>query len=115
MDDLISRAALLKECEECQKTDPRFEERGWASHFINDAGEPSTEWYCVEDMIENAPAVDAAPVRHGRWIIRDTGLWQWCSECGVAVERESMYMCKASEDSNFKFCPHCGAKMDGDA
>lgn len=62
MDDLISRAALLKECAECQKTDPRFEERGWANHFINDAGEPSTEWYCVEDIIENAPAVDAVPV-----------------------------------------------------
>ena len=43
MDDLISRAALLKECAECQKTDPRFEERGWANHFINEAGEPSTE------------------------------------------------------------------------
>lgn len=62
MDDLISRVALLKECEECQKTDSRFEGRGWANHFINDAGEPSTEWYCVEDMIENAPAVDAVPV-----------------------------------------------------
>ena len=62
MDDLISRSALLNECAECQKTDPYFDERGWASHFINDAGEPSTEWYCVEDMIENAPAVDAVLV-----------------------------------------------------
>ena len=62
MTDLISRTALLNECVECQKTDPHFEERGWASHFINDAGEPSTEWYCVEDMIENAPSVDAIPV-----------------------------------------------------
>lgn len=66
MSDMISRAALLKECAECQKTDPYFEERGWANHFINDAGEPSTEWYCVEDMIENAPAVDAIPIG---WII----------------------------------------------
>ena len=62
MDDLISRAALLNKCAECQKTDPHFEERGWANHFINDAGEPSTEWYCVEDIIENAPAVNAIPV-----------------------------------------------------
>ena len=67
MDDLISRTALLKECSECQKTDPRFEERGWASHFLNDAGGPSTEWYCVEDMIENAPAVDAVPVVRCRY------------------------------------------------
>lgn len=65
--DLISRATLLNECAECQKTDPHFEERGWASHFMNDAGEPSTEWYCVEDMIENAPTVDAIPVE---WLQR---------------------------------------------
>lgn len=62
MDDLISRAALLKECAECQKTDPYFEKRGWANHFISQAGEPSTEWYCVENMIENAPTADAIPV-----------------------------------------------------
>ena len=65
MDDLISRAALLKECAECQKTDPHFEERGWVNHFIDSAGEPSTEWYCIEDMIENAPAIAAIPVQ---WI-----------------------------------------------
>lgn len=58
----VDADALLKECAECQKTDPHFEERGWANHFINNAGEPSTEWYCVEDMIENAPTVDAIPV-----------------------------------------------------
>lgn len=59
---LIEADALLNECEECQKTDPLFEGRGWASHFINDAGEPSTEWYCVEDMIENATTIPAIPV-----------------------------------------------------
>lgn len=59
---MIDADALLNKCAECQKTDPLFEGRGWASHFISDAGEPSTEWYCVEDMIENAPTIDAIPV-----------------------------------------------------
>ena len=59
---LIDADALLNKCAECQKNDPLFEGRGWASHFINDAGEPSTEWYCVEDMIENTPTIDAIPV-----------------------------------------------------
>lgn len=62
MGELIDRDALLAECAAAQKSDPYFEERGWANHFINSAGEPSTEWYAVEDMIENAPAVDAVPV-----------------------------------------------------
>jgi len=79
MDDLISRAALLKECAERQKTDPRFEGRGWTSHFINDAGEPSAEWYCVEDMIENAPTIDAIPVEWLRerkhWAAIDGDHW----------------------------------------
>jgi hypothetical protein len=80
MDDLISRAALLKECAGCQKTDPHFEERGWADHFINSAGEPSTEWYCVEDMIENAPAVDAVP----RWWLENMMLEREAEESRAA-------------------------------
>lgn len=59
---LIDADALLAECKEAQKSDPNADGRGWASHFLNAAGEPSTEWYCVEDMIEDAPTVDAVPV-----------------------------------------------------
>ena len=63
--------------------------------------------------VVNAPTVEAVPVVHGKWIVKDSGLWQDCSVCGVAVEVDSMYMCKASEDMNFNYCPHCGAKMEG--
>lgn len=63
--------------------------------------------------VVNAPTVEAVPVVHGKWIVKDSGLWQECSVCGVAVEVDSMYMCKASEDMNFNYCPHCGAKMEG--
>lgn len=62
--------------------------------------------------LDNMPTVDAAPVVHGKWMVSENGLWQYCSICGVSVEVDSMFMCKASEDSNFKYCPHCGAKMD---
>ena len=62
MDDLISRAALLAECAERQKSNPLEDGRGWADHFLNDAQYPSTEWKSVEEMIEYAPAVDAVSV-----------------------------------------------------
>ena len=44
---------------------------------------------------------DVAPVRHGRWIEHDDGVFT-CSECGNAESNESY------------FCRYCGAKMDGD-
>lgn len=107
--DLISRAALLNECAECQKTDPNFEERGWASNFINDAGEPSTEWYCVEDMIENAPSVDAVPVVHGRWIASDKYKgYMVCSNCTDAYVAPAWL-----DEGKWRYCPACGARMDG--
>ena len=46
------------------------------------------------------PAADVAPVRHGRWIYHDDGVFT-CSECGNAESNDSYY------------CRLCGAKMDG--
>lgn len=50
------------------------------------------------------PAADVAPVRHGRWI--DNGIQgsmlSGCSVCG--------FTCGAY---TFKYCPNCGARMDG--
>ena len=52
-------------------------------------------------MIEEAPAADVAPVRHGRWT--DCGsLSCRCPNCGCKNNRET------------RFCPNCGAKMDGE-
>ena len=83
--------------------------------MMNLAGRQGGKVLCgkLYAQIKDLPVADAMPVVHGKWEKSDTGLWQHCSVCGVAVEVESMYMCKASEDENFNFCPHCGAKMDG--
>lgn len=49
--------------------------------------------------LDDAPIVDAAPVKHGHW--EDVGsLSCRCSECGCKNYRET------------RFCPNCGAKMD---
>ena len=64
----------------------------------------------MKRMVESIPVADVAPVRHGRWI--ETGYacgeneYQ-CSECKETEWRTSA--------SRLKYCPFCGAKMDGGA
>lgn len=52
----------------------------------------------VIEFVENLPAADVAPVRHGRWIDSSNG-WM-CSEC------------KQDNTYDKPWCPNCGAKMD---
>lgn len=65
---------------------------------------------------ENIKAIEAEPVRHGRWIrvedpryatdreggLEDAGVSYHCSECG--------HVGWGSEN----YCPICGTKMDGE-
>lgn len=88
---LISRKALMEEmCRRC--------------NVENEACPCEPPDCFVYNVIEDAPAVEAKPVRHGRW--RFCGEDRWndafeCSECGkIAME-------------NSDYCPHCGEKMDG--
>ena len=53
-------------------------------------------------MVLKAPTVDAEPIKHGHWeYIGGYGYQYRCSNCIKCVERKTRY------------CPHCGAKMDG--
>ena len=54
--------------------------------------------------IEEAPAADVAPVRHGRWEPVDAR-YSRCTNC----KRER----NIRTQIGWKFCPNCGAKMDG--
>lgn len=60
--------------------------------------------------IWKAPAADVAPVVHGRWEMRPTGM---ATDTGP----EYKAYCTACNEPNKQyhppFCPHCGAKMDG--
>ena len=63
------------------------------------------------DYIERLPAADVAPVVHGEWYLLDdcanAGLY--CSVCSRRVHRDEF----AYKKLRSKYCPHCGAKMDG--
>lgn len=58
--------------------------------------------------IDNAPTIEAEPVKHGEWKYYNyTDLNNpYCGyyECTV---------CKQHEHTKHKYCPNCGAKMDG--
>lgn len=92
MYDLISRKALLEKAWEADT------QCGYVQ--VVDVGD-----------IEDAPVVDAAPVVHGRW-----GEYESfpltpslngcpCSVCKTHFSPSSIII--------MKYCPNCGAKMDG--
>lgn len=87
-DDLISRAYVLAEYDRQHKGPP-----GGA-----------------RKIMEEAPAVDAAPVVHGRWVEVEDCVWK-CSVCGE--EDCYAYTWGEVKRQDDLFCPHCGAKMDG--
>lgn len=59
-----------------------------------------SEFDAVAAEIDRAPgAYDVAPVRHGRWNPDGS-----CSRCGEYDNKDPF---------GSKFCPNCGAKMDG--
>lgn len=53
----------------------------------------------AEIAIDARPAVDAEPVRHGRWA--KAANKQYCTECRAVTKVR-----------NAPFCWHCGAKID---
>ena len=55
--------------------------------------------------IKKEPTIDAVPVVHGRWrLYPDCGVTR-CSVCDWSIE----------ECIDYKYCPNCGARMDGGA
>ena len=71
------------------------------------------------DIINRLPSADVEPVKHGRWI-NFYGNYK-TAECSVCEElyevsdmRESNRMLFEAFSRYYKYCPHCGAKMDGE-
>lgn len=84
-------------------------------------GAPCEEvaWYKATDIyraIENAPNIEAKEVVHGRWELHgnddDCGCSYFCSNCHRSYDEDYFYV--HGQYRHFNYCPHCGAKMDGD-
>ena len=82
MDDLISRSAAIEQIERREKL-MTGDKRVGVEH--------------IKIFLMNRPAVDAEPVRHGRW---EQGMR--CPYCGQIDLAKPNY------------CPNCGAKLDAE-
>lgn len=62
-------------------------------------------------ILNQFPAADVAPVRHGRWVSIPHKLARVCSVCN----RDEPYKFADIDADVYNYCPNCGAKMDGGA
>ena len=93
--------------------------RVWITECMIDGDNEIADGFrdCI-DLIDDCPAADVAPVRHGQWerigIIGRKGLqiYPCCSACGMvsAAYRSEWEGLRGA----WKFCPNCGAKMGAD-
>ena len=64
----------------------------------------------IERRIEECETADVQEVRHGKWIAKKRGKYKdylsVCSLCGHQILNDFI--------KESKYCPNCGAKMDGE-
>lgn len=84
----IVREALLEELAVIfEKTDPEGAEQFGVLQCLR--------------ALRKAPVVDFVPVKHGRWVRHELAPMYRCSECKYGAF-----------NTDWDFCPGCGAKMD---
>ena len=67
--------------------------------YHSDFGRSIADLTSLREVLEDTPAADVVKVKHGYWIEGKT--LEKCSVCGK------------KGFSDWHYCPHCGAKMDG--
>lgn len=69
----------------------------------------------IDKEVQKVSAADVQLVKHGRWISEFyndvSDVYQ--ADCSVCEQESTNRYVKVSE--GYEFCPHCGARMDGDA
>ena len=60
-------------------------------------------------IFHESKAIEAKPVKHGRWEHLGGDEW-YCTNCGEVISTEGSW-----DKPTYKHCHECGAKMDGGA
>lgn len=95
MAEYIERKSALEICEK------EYQDRLRMLDYCGD----TVAWNIAAE-INAIPSADVAPVVHGRWVEKPylIGTSRFCSVCG---ENYGM------PHGVYRYCPNCGAKMDG--
>lgn len=95
MPEYIERETLMLEIEDSYRNNPHSDPK------IRQMHNHEHRHFLV--LASKQPTADVAEVKHGKWIEYQIPNIITCSECdwGTGVDEKS-----------FKYCPHCGAKMD---
>ena len=67
-------------------------------------------WDSAINALRNMPSADVAPVVHGRWEEKGYVCGESEFECSVCHKTEWR-----TSIGRFRWCPFCGARMDGDS
>ena len=112
--EYIEREAFLKHeqdqyCEGCTRREGKKNGKYVTLYEIGEAPCRACAIDDVMDDVENFPAADVAPVRHGQWqksyadheSFGVRPFFRYCSNC----HETTVYQ--------YRYCPNCGAVMDG--
>ena len=108
-DALIDNAKNFH-CIECER---RKGIKNGKLKFVYEIGDAPCRACYVADMIDTideAPTVDAVPVRHGRWVGWDIPIGEPDFKCTACNIRVHVPTCMG--EPMYEYCPVCGAKMD---
>ena len=68
------------------------------------------DYMIILKALQNASPAEVAPVVHGQWIPDEGDVIFICSICDAEISTDWDY----DDENMFRFCPVCGAQMDGE-
>ena len=86
--------------------------RGWQKIIKETYGINDEYYKClgnvIDTYIDDAPTVDAEPIKHGEWILeREPDGKPYCLHCSICDDDFHYIGIMTAYD----FCPNCGARM----
>ena len=67
----------------------------------------------IANCVKYAPTIDAAPVKHGEWKYSENVYDESTWICSICKEPWTL-IDGTPQENGMKYCPSCGAKMEGE-